>query len=73
MDARARLTIIDIGAFAASFAVFAVLSIPYYATLNDAAGSVDDGLILLGRAIPPLALLVMYTLIYNKATAGVNR
>jgi len=69
MDDQARLTIVDVINFVMAIAFLGALSIPFYSSLDARAGLLSEGELLLYQSIPPLFVLVLFTIIWVKASS----
>lgn len=70
MDDDARLTIVDVVNVTMAIAFFGALGIVFYEALNEQAAQLSQGELLLLQAIPPLFLLVLFSIVWVKATSG---
>lgn len=71
-DDRARITLPNVVMFLAALAFLGALSPVFYDSLQGSVGQVNTGTLLLFRLLPAGAILILITVIWRKATAGVS-
>jgi hypothetical protein len=71
-DDRARITLPNVVLWLAALAFLGALAPVFYSSLESAVGETSTGALLLYRLLPSLAVLILITVIWRKATAGVS-
>lgn len=70
---RGRLTVPDVALLLASLAMLGFLYPVFQSGFSDNLGQIDAGAAWLFRLMLPLAILVMFSMLWLKATSGVSR